>query len=72
VVVAGEGKDFFRFKIVPLATSVVRSGQILISPRVFTKVENLGTTSTMLALKREDGNKIRVTSMLREGPKVIS
>jgi hypothetical protein len=35
-------------------------------------LERLGTTeSTTLALKREDGGKIRVTSLLWESPKVI-
>jgi hypothetical protein len=37
-----------------------------------TVLEKLGTTeSTTLALKREDGGKIRVASMLWESPKVI-
>jgi hypothetical protein len=35
-------------------------------------LERLGTTeSTTLALKREEGGKIRVTSLLWEAPKVI-
>jgi hypothetical protein len=35
-------------------------------------LEKLGTTeSTTLTLKREDGGKIRVTSLLWEAPKVI-
>jgi hypothetical protein len=35
-------------------------------------LEKLGTTeSTTLTLKREDGGKIRVTSLLWESPKVI-
>jgi hypothetical protein len=35
-------------------------------------LERLGTTeSTTVELKREDGGKIRVTSTLRESPKVI-
>jgi len=36
-------------------------------------LERLDTTeSTTLALKREDGGKIRVASLLWEGPKAIS